>query len=176
MRGLLIGRFQPFHLGHRHLVEHVAADVDQVVVGIGSAGRSHSLENPFTSGERVHIVQDVLDGLDVETYLIPIRDIHRNAMWTKQIETLCPDFDAVYTNNPFVERLFTEDGYEVRGTPLLNREEYRGAEIRRLMLEGEDWTHLVPDAVADAVSDIGGVARLEKIDASDEPAGADGLT
>lgn len=42
MRGLLIGRFQPFHLGHEYLIERIDEAVDEVVVGIGSAGESHS--------------------------------------------------------------------------------------------------------------------------------------
>ena len=167
MRGLLIGRFQPFHLGHEYLIERIDEAVDEVVVGIGSAGESHSKKNPFTSGERVHMVQDVFAGMDAKTYLIPIADIDRNAMWVKHIETLCPAFDVAYTNNPFVERLFSEDGYEVRGTPLHERDRYQGSEIRRRMLDGEAWRHLVPDPVSAAVDEIGGVERLQEITADD---------
>ncbi len=163
MRGLLIGRFQPFHFGHEYLIERVDEEVDEVVVGIGSAGQSHTRENPFTSGERVHTVQDVLDGMDAKTYLIPIADVERNAMWVKHIETLCPAFEAVYTNNPFVERLFSEDGYEVRGTPLHERDRYRGSEIRRRMLAGESWRQLVPDPVVAAIEEFDGVERLREI-------------
>lgn len=113
------------------------------------------------------MVQDVLAGMDAKTYLIPIADIDRNAMWVKHIETLCPAFDVAYTNNPFVERLFSEDGYEVRGTPLHERDRYQGSEIRRRMLDGEAWRHLVPDPVSAAVDEIGGVERLQEITADD---------
>ncbi|QLD85552.1 nicotinamide-nucleotide adenylyltransferase [Natronomonas halophila] len=176
MRGLVIGRFQPFHLGHRFLINRIDEEVDEVIVGIGSAGQSHSLKNPFTSGERVHLVQDSLDQLDAKTYLIPIADIDRDAMWVKHIEILCPSFDVVYSNNPFVERLFEEEGYEVRETTLHNREEYCGSEIRRRILDGEEWEHLVPDVVVEAIEEIGGVARLRKIDETDEPDGEDPRT
>ncbi len=106
MRGLIIGRFQPFNLGHEYLIEQIDEQVDQIVVGIGSAGQSHTRENPLTSGERVHIVQDVLTEMDAETYLIPIFDVDRNSMWVKHVETICPTFQVAYTNNPFVEWLF----------------------------------------------------------------------
>ena len=43
MRGFVIGRFQPFHLGHRHLVERIDDRVDRVIVGVGSADRSYSI-------------------------------------------------------------------------------------------------------------------------------------
>lgn len=168
MRGLVIGRFQPFHLGHRYLIERIGEEVDEIVVGIGSAGRSHTRENPLTSGERVHIVQNTLERMDAKTYLIPIDDIERNSLWVKHVETLCPAFDIAYTNNPLVERLFEEDGYEVRGTPLHERDRYRGSEIRRRMLTGEEWDHLVPDTVTVAMDEIGGVERLRRITDDDE--------
>ena len=168
MRGLIIGRFQPFHLGHEQLIEQIDQEVEEVIVGIGSAGQSHTKKNPFTSGERVHYVQNALEGLDAKTYLIPIDDIDRNSMWVKHIETLCPAFEVAYSNNPFVERLFVEDGYEVRGTPLYDRDRYRGSEIRRRMLTDEKWRDLVPDPVATAIDEIGGVARLQKVTADDE--------
>jgi len=80
MRGLVVGRFQPFHLGHRYLVEEIADDVEEVIVGAGSEGKSHSPTNPFTSGERVQMVQNVLDQLDATTYLVPITDVDRDAL------------------------------------------------------------------------------------------------
>ena len=43
MRGFVIGRFQPFHLGHRYLVQHIDEQVDRVIVGVGSADRSYSI-------------------------------------------------------------------------------------------------------------------------------------
>lgn len=168
MRGLIIGRFQPFHLGHEYLIERIGEDVDEIVVGIGSAGQSHTTKNPLTSGERVHIVQNALDEIDAKTYLIPIFDVDRNAMWVRHVETICPAFEVAYSNNPFVERLFSEEGYEVRGTPLHERDRYRGSEIRRRMLAGESWRRLVPDPVPAAIEEIGCIERLRKITDDDE--------
>lgn len=169
MRGLVIGRFQPFHHGHQYLVEQIAADVDEVIVGIGSAGQSHTASNPYTSGERVQMVETVLESLSTRNYPIPIPDIDRNAMWVSHITTLCPAFEVIYTNNPFVERLFQEAGFEVRSTPLHKREVYRGAEIRRRMLEGEEWGHLVPDPIETVVEEVDGIARLQAATRDDEP-------
>ena len=36
-RGFFIGRFQPFHNGHHNVVETIAEEVDELVLGIGSA-------------------------------------------------------------------------------------------------------------------------------------------
>ncbi len=48
MRGLYIGRFQPYHLGHQAVLEKIAEEVDEIVIVIGSAQESHTAENPFT--------------------------------------------------------------------------------------------------------------------------------
>lgn len=168
MRGLVIGRFQPFHDGHRQLIERIADDVDEVVVGIGSAGASHTRRDPFTSGERVQMVQPVLDELDAKTYLIPLTDVERNALWVGHVRSLCPRFEAVYSNNPFVERLFEEADIEVRGTPMFDRERYRGSDIRDRIVAGEPWRDRVPDAVVEGIEQVDGVARLQAITLDDE--------
>jgi len=50
MRGLYIGRFQPYHLGHQAVLEKIAREMDEIIIVIGSAEASHTLENPFTAG------------------------------------------------------------------------------------------------------------------------------
>ncbi|MEM2975778.1 MAG: adenylyltransferase/cytidyltransferase family protein, partial [Candidatus Bathyarchaeia archaeon] len=47
-RGLFVGRFQPFHLGHLTAVKNILKSVDELVIIVGSAQYSHRLDNPFT--------------------------------------------------------------------------------------------------------------------------------
>jgi nicotinamide-nucleotide adenylyltransferase len=88
------------------------------------------------------------------------------------VQSLCPPFDVVYTNNPLVTRLFEEeDGFEVQELPMFNRAEYEGTGIRERMVSGDPWEHLVPDHVVDAIEEVDGVGRLRQVaadDASDE--------
>ena len=56
MNGLVIGRFQPFHIGHEFLVRKALDECDKVIVGIGSAEKCYTPENPFTCGERVDMI------------------------------------------------------------------------------------------------------------------------
>jgi nicotinamide-nucleotide adenylyltransferase len=65
VRGLFVGRFQPFHSGHEQLVESIAAEVEELVIGIGSADASHTRRNPFTAGERLVMISRELPGVDV---------------------------------------------------------------------------------------------------------------
>jgi len=162
-----VGRFQPYHEGHHHVVETIADDVDELVIGIGSAYDSHSVEDPFTAGERVMMITKALDELDLVTYTVPIEDVNRNSVWVSHVRSLCPRFDVAYSNNPLVVRLFEEAGVEVRGSPMFDRDVLEGTEIRRRMIAGEDWESLVPEAVVEVIAEVDGVGRLRAVDGSD---------
>jgi nicotinamide-nucleotide adenylyltransferase len=159
-RAFYIGRFQPFHLGHHTVISEIAKEVDELIIGIGSAQMSHTPENPFTAGERIMMISRGLKDLDLNYYVIPIPDIHRNAIWVSHVVSMTPPFSIVYSNNPLVSRLFTEKNYKVKYSPMYNREEYSGTEIRRRMLANEKWEKLVPKAVVEVIDEIKGVERL----------------
>ncbi|WP_123620117.1 nicotinamide-nucleotide adenylyltransferase [Halorubrum sp. CSM-61] len=167
MRGFYIGRYQPFHDGHRHMVEEIAAEVDELVLGIGSAGDSHTTRNPFTAGERVMMVTKAVQELDVTTYVVPIEDLERNSVWVSHVQSMTPRFDVAYSNNPLVVRLFEEAGVEVRGSPMFRRDVLEGTELRERMIHGRDWQALVPETVVDVIEEIGGVERIRRIAETD---------
>ena len=173
-RGFLVGRFQPFHHGHRQLVEEVATEVDELVVGIGSADASHTVRNPFTAGERTMMITGVLTDVDVRHYVVPLEDIDRNAVWVSHVESMCPPIDIVYSNNPLVMRLFEEANYEVRDPQLVDRGRLRGTTIRERIVGSEPWQDRVPDAVVETMEEVDGLARLREIAATDDVGGDSG--
>ncbi len=161
---LVIGRFQPLHRGHMEILRKCASESDHLVVGIGSAQYSHDPENPFTAGERYKMIYDSLraEGLD-NFSIVPVEDLNRYSVWVAHVVSMVPPFGRVYSNNPMTRRLFTEAGYDVRRSPLYNRDVYSGTEVRRRMVAGEDWRSLVPDSVARIIDGIDGVGRLRDI-------------
>ena len=167
MRGFYIGRYQPFHDGHRHMVDEIAAEVDELVLGIGSAGDSHTSRNPFTAGERVMMVTKAVESLDATTYVVPIEDLDRNSVWVSHVRSMTPRFDVAYSNNPLVVRLFEEAGVEVRQSPMFRRDVLEGAELRERMVRDDDWERLVPDAVVDVIREINGVDRIRRVAETD---------
>ena len=167
MRGFYIGRYQPFHDGHRHMVDEIAAEVDELVLGIGSAGDSHTSRNPFTAGERVMMVTKAVESLDATTYVVPIEDLDRNSVWVSHVRSMTPRFDVAYSNNPLVVRLFEEAGVEVRQSPMFRRDVLEGAELRDRMVRDDDWERLVPDAVVDVIREINGVDRIRRVAETD---------
>ena len=174
MRGFYIGRFQPYHNGHHHMVEAIAEQVDELVLGIGSAGDSHTPRNPFTAGERVMMVTRSVAAFDIQTYVVPIEDLDRNSVWASHVQSMSPAFDVAYSNNPLVVRLFEEAGVEVRRSPMFRREVLEGTELRERMLAGEEWRSLVPEPVAAVIEECGGVERIQQVDESDGPSAHDG--
>ncbi|MBC7089771.1 MAG: nicotinamide-nucleotide adenylyltransferase [Methanobacteriales archaeon] len=166
MRGLLVGRMQPFHNGHLEVIKRILGEVDELIICIGSAQLSHSLRDPFTAGERVMMVTKALSENSIPAsryYVIPVQDIECNAVWVAHIEMLTPPFDKVYSGNPLVQRLFQEAGYEVTAPPLYSREKYSGTSVREKMLTDSNWESLVPEAVAEVIKEINGVERLKHL-------------
>ncbi|MFC6731947.1 MULTISPECIES: nicotinamide-nucleotide adenylyltransferase [unclassified Haladaptatus] len=170
-RGFFIGRFQPFHNGHYAMVERIAEEVDELVLGIGSAGDSHTTNDPFTAGERIMMITKALTDMDLVTYAVPIEDLDRNSVWVSHVQSMSPTFDVAYSNNPLVVRLFKEAGVEVRQSPMFNRAVFEGTEVRARMIEGKNWEELVPEAVTEVVEEIDGIDRIQHVsdtDANDE--------
>lgn len=168
MRALYVGRFQPFHLGHLSVVKQVV-EKHEVIILVGSAQVSHTMENPFTAGERVQMITETLkeEGIS-NVYVVPVDDVNRHAVWVRYVESLVPPFDVVFSNEPITVRLFEEAGYEVRHMALLKREEWSGTEIRRRMLCDESWKGCVPGAVARIIREVDGVGRIKGLGSSDK--------
>ncbi|MGA3197971.1 MAG: nicotinamide-nucleotide adenylyltransferase [Halobacteriota archaeon] len=168
MRAFYIGRFQPYHFGHQEVLEEIAHECEEIIIGVGSAQLSHTFSDPFTAGERILMITRSLRDLDALLYVIPIEDIRRNAVWVSHVMTMTPLFDVVYTNNPYVIRLFNEARFEVKSSPLYQREVYSGSEIRKRMLRNEPWQHLVPQAAVEVIEQIDGVNRLKEVSREDK--------
>ncbi len=170
-RGLYVGRFQPFHLGHLHAIKYILSEVDEVIIVIGSAQYSHRLDNPFTAGERVTMIRKALDEAEISPsryWIIPIRDMHIHMMWVAEVKGYTPKFEYVYSNEPLTRRLFMEAGFPVKSIPFNKRHVYLATEIRDRMVKNKSWTELVSKSVAEYVNKIDGVARLQDLTKTDQ--------
>lgn len=166
VRGILIGRMQPVHNGHMEVIKRILEEVDEIVIGIGSAQLSHEVKDPFTAGERVVMMNQALAEIDVDPsryYIIPMQDINFNAIWVSHVKMLTPPFSILYSGNPLVKQLFSEEGYEVRQPPLYDRLNLSGTEVRRRILKDENWQELVPNATVELLREIDGVNRLKNL-------------
>jgi len=78
----LIGRFQPFHNGHKHLIDYGLEHAEKVIVLVGGSNKARSFKNPFTYEEREQMINwtyedaggDIPDRVVVE----PLPDVPGN--------------------------------------------------------------------------------------------------
>ncbi len=163
---LVVGRFQPFHHGHLKVMVEVLENVGHIIIGIGSAQYSGSVDNPFSYEERKTMIEKSMkmESIDASRYSIhPIDDIHDYPKWVAHVKKAIPHFDLVYTRSDLTKRLFTEAGMEIREPSLYDRERYSGTGIRRRMIHGEKWRELVPTGTGQVIDSVDGVSRLKNM-------------
>lgn len=171
-RGLMLGRFQPFHKGHLALTKQILSECDELLIIIGSAQFNFIDKDPFSAGERVLMIHEALKeaGVDLSRcYIIPVANDENNARWLAYIRSMVPPFDVLYSGNDFVKYLArSQDSSIVIEDPMFAEiNEYNGTNIRRLMQEGKPWEHLVPPAVAKVIQQVGGIVRINMLARSD---------
>jgi bifunctional NMN adenylyltransferase/nudix hydrolase len=84
-----IGRFQPLHLGHVHVLEHALAQSDLVVVLVGSAHQARTIKNPFTYEERELLIQRWKVGANYDGHfkVCPLADQpYNDAKWIQSVQ------------------------------------------------------------------------------------------
>jgi nicotinamide-nucleotide adenylyltransferase len=173
-RGLFVGRFQPFHLGHAEAILRLLEDMNEIVIIIGSAQLSHELDNPFTAGERYVMIKNALHELKIKPtryHLLPVPDSPAHAVWVAQMTSYSPPFDVVCSNDPLTTRLFKELHVPVVDVPFISRDKLNSTLVRRRILLGENWCELVPESVAEDIKKIDGVARVRELAETDSPFG-----
>jgi nicotinamide-nucleotide adenylyltransferase len=169
-RGLFVGRFQPFHMGHLKAVQDILEKLDELVIVVGSSQYSHRIDNPFTAGERVTMIRKALEEEGISSsrcWIIPVPDVHVHMIWVSQVLGYTPKFTVVYTNDPLTRRLFIEASYEVKPVPFHKRKLYSATEIRKRMLNGKNWEKLLPSSVVQFIKEIGGMERLQDLAKND---------
>jgi nicotinamide-nucleotide adenylyltransferase len=163
---LFIGRFQPLHNGHVHALEEVFTKEKTVFVVIGSAQASSTPTNPFTTGERIEMVQAALAALEIpcsRCLIVPVPDLDNFSIWVDHVTRYLPPFGNVYTGSETVRALFAQTKHPVKPVSPYQRDRLSSTEVRRRMLSDEDWKELVPPYVAQIIRRVRGVERLRSI-------------
>ncbi len=155
MRGLVTGRFQPFHKGHLSAMREALGRCDELVIVIGSAEESHTARNPLTASERFQMILSSLTPEErARVHIVPVRDINRYSLWVQHVESYVPPFDVVYSNNDLTRALFSDAGYAVEKTKAYGQGKYSGAEIRARIADGRKWQNLVPEPVVGIIESL----------------------
>ena len=102
---VFIGRFQPFHTQHKHVIDIALQKANKVLILIGSSGKARTIRNPFTFDERKEMIHksfldydldasNDVDGCVATSRLIikPLYDkTYNDAAWIKQVQDIVKD-------------------------------------------------------------------------------------
>lgn len=87
--GVYIGRFQPFHDGHKFILGSSLWNNDLTIVLIGSADQARTTKNPFTVRERARMIRAWATGESAsgDLAIMPLRDQpYNNAKWIQSVQ------------------------------------------------------------------------------------------
>ncbi len=161
-KALFIGRFQPFHNAHLSDVKLALKECGNVIIAIGSSQESGTKDNPFSYEEREEMISSALKSNNIHDFnIVAVPDINDDKRWVGHVKNLAGIFDVVYTGNDFTEKLFKEQGIDVRKIELIP--EINATEIRKRIIKGNDWKEIVPKEVSDYIDNINGTNRIKQI-------------
>lgn len=83
-----IGRFQPFHLGHRAVVLEGLKQARQLIILCGSAHQPPSVRNPWSVSEREQMIRSTLSAEQNErVHIVPLMDnVYNDEMWVRDVQ------------------------------------------------------------------------------------------
>ena len=164
MNGLLIGRFQPFHLGHLSAIQFALSKVDKLWIGLGSSNKPIEKDNPFTATERKEMILSSIDSSmkeKISIYFIP--DVDNHVRWIEKIDTIVPSFEIVFSNDDLTKNLYAKRSTKISSIPFSNREILSGTRIRDLIVSDQKWDDLVPNGTKNFLISIGAKDRLKDL-------------
>ena len=170
MRGLMMGRFQPFHLGHLELVKQILDECDEVVIAVTSSQFNYLEKDPFTAGERIEMIHNSLvdSSLDLtRCFVVSLENQFNVATWASYLKAALPHFDKVYSGNDYVSMLLSDSGISVVSPKFLDRHQYNATKIRLMIISDEKWKNYVPNSVYELLVKIDAKNRLKIISNSD---------
>ncbi len=164
MDGLLIGRFQPFHLGHLDAVLFGLARTENLFIGIGSSNKSNEMKNPFSAGERREMIVSSIEPSMIDRIKVfDIPDVGNHEKWTFEIDQIVPKYDTVFTNDEFTKTLFEKRQINVIPVVLKDREKFSGTNIRQLIAGDKNWQDLVPQGTRKVLDNLNAKERLKNL-------------
>lgn len=162
--GVVIGRFQPFHLAHQDLIKHSLSLAEKVIVILGSARSAPDVKNPFTPQMREEIIRACFPNDADRLIFRSVRDYpYNDHIWTADIQNLVNqivDEDEKENEKVAVVGFFKDrTSYYLNLFPQWNFEEFycsdkkflsiNATKIREQFFAGkDDWKKQVPETVA----------------------------
>ena len=185
---VVLGRFQPFHLGHEYMLESASKWRNEnnpnapLIIAIGSSNRPQNLLNPWTYEERSQMIESWAKSTKIENFQIcSIPDIEDPPNWVTHASQYHGQAGVLVTTDMGTAELYTASGWEVVLLPLEQRDRFEGWRVRETarMLSTigdqdairEVLGTLVPMSVLEHLIETNGLHRLAFMGEGGEPVG-----
>lgn len=87
--GIVIGRFQPFHLAHRDLIQHSLSLAEKVIVILGSSRSASDVKNPFTPAMREEMIRACFPTEEKRLVFHSVRDYpYNDHVWITEVQNV----------------------------------------------------------------------------------------
>jgi len=162
--GIVIGRFQPFHLAHQDLIQHSLSLAEKVIVILGSARSAPDVKNPFTPAMREEIIRACFPAGESRLIFRAVRDYpYNDHVWTAEVQNIVGEIveedEAEHAKIAIIGFFKDKSSYYLNLFPQWNFEEFYSSDkkllssnatlIRENYFTGNDaWRKLVPETVA----------------------------
>lgn len=163
--GIVIGRFQPFHLAHQKLIEHSLTLAEKVIVILGSARSASDVKNPFTPQMREEIIRACFPVDSNRLIFRAVRDYpYNDHVWTAEIQNTVDEITDEIEHAKIAVVGFFKDrsSYYLNLFPQWNFEEFYTTDKRLLQVNAtnvradffdgkDDWKKSLPAQAATAL-------------------------
>lgn len=163
--GIVIGRFQPFHLAHQKLIRHSLSLAEKTIVILGSARSASDVKNPFTPAMREEIIRACFPEEGERLIFRAVRDYpYNDHVWTAEVQNIVSEIADENESARIAIVGFFKDrsSYYLNLFPQWNFEEFYVSDKKLLSLnatqirekffcESDDWKEFLPATVATAL-------------------------
>ena len=105
----LIGRFQPFHNGHKELIQYGLAHAEKVIVLVGGSNNARSYKNTWTFQERKRMIE--CSFLAINEFLEPFINQNDQRVFVEPLPDVPGNDDAWLSNvDDAVNKYLPADG------------------------------------------------------------------
>ncbi len=160
--GIVIGRFQPFHVAHRELIKHSLSLAEKVIVILGSARSASDVRNPFTPAMREEIIRACFPEDSARLIFRAVRDYpYNDHVWTAEVQNVVSEISDETDGAKIAIIGFFKDrsSYYLNLFPQWNFEEFyvsdkkllniNATQIReKFFTDDADWKEFLPAQVA----------------------------
>jgi len=154
MKGIYAGRFQPFHLGHKDAIKHILSVIDEDLYVIICSKKVAPMDdrNPWSYEERVKMIKKSTNTKRV--HFMHVKDAYSNKAWIDVINENIPKGEIIsFSNNIKTTTAFKEHNFKTESLPI-KLSKINGTLIRKGILRGSVWSHLVPEGTKDVVEEL----------------------